>query len=45
MTGKSTAQLLEAGLAYPLVDADLTARQLVEPGQQARLGRLDESGP
>lgn len=51
-TGKSTVSNYLKELAYPLVDADLIARQLVEPGQEglerlvARFGReiLDESG-
>lgn len=51
-TGKSTVSNYLKGLAYPLVDADLIARQLVEPGQEgltrlvARFGReiLDKSG-
>ena len=51
-TGKSTVSNYLKELAYPLVDADLIARQLVEPGQEGlerlvvRFGReiLDESG-
>ena len=51
-TGKSTVSNYLKELAYPLVDADVIARQLVEPGQEglerlvARFGReiLDESG-
>ena len=51
-TGKSTVSNYLKELAYPLVDADVVARQLVEPGQEglerlvARFGReiLDESG-
>ena len=51
-TGKSTVSNYLKELAYPLVDADVIARQLVEPGQEGlkrlvvRFGRgiLDESG-
>lgn len=51
-TGKSTVSNYLKELAYPLIDADVIARQLVEPGQEglerlvARFGReiLDESG-
>ena len=51
-TGKSTVSNYLKELAYPLVDADLIARQLVGPGQEglerlvARFGRkiLDKSG-
>ena len=51
-TGKSTVSNYLKELAYPLVDADLIARHLVEPGQEglerlvARFGRkiLDKSG-
>ena len=51
-TGKSTVSNYLKELAYPLIDADVIARQLVEPGQEglerlvARFGRkiLDETG-
>ena len=51
-TGKSTVSNYLKELAYPLIDADVIARQLVEPGQEGlerlvvRFGReiLDESG-
>ncbi len=51
-TGKSTVSNYLKELAYPLVDADVIARQLVEPGQEGlerlvvRFGRgiLHESG-
>ncbi len=51
-TGKSTVSNYLKELAYPLIDADLIARQLVEHGQEglerlvARFGReiLDDSG-
>ena len=51
-TGKSTVSNYLKELAYPLVDADVIARQLVEPGQEGlkrlvvRFGRgiLNESG-
>ncbi len=50
-TGKSTVSNYLKELDYPLIDADVIARQLVEPGQEglerlvARFGReiLDES--
>ena len=50
-TGKSTVSNYLKELAYPLIDADVIARQLVEPGQEGlerlvvRFGReiLDES--
>ena len=51
-TGKSTVSNYLKELAYPLIDADVIARQLVEPGQEGlerlvvRFGReiLHESG-
>ena len=51
-TGKSTVSNYLKELAYPLIDADVIARQLVAPGQEGlerlvvRFGReiLDESG-
>lgn len=51
-TGKSTVSNYLKELACPLIDADVIARQLVEPGQEglerlvARFGReiLDETG-
>ena len=44
-SGKSTAANLFAGLGVPVIDTDVIARQVVEPGQPALAAVVDAFGP